>query len=155
MLGTMPAATAARASSRPLQCVTGTPTSFGALHANAMIAASCSAENFEGAPLRSSSASTSTITSSSSSSDALFASASASRPCASTHRLRQRRHRCASTPISRACDAHVAPDDDKRIIATRSASRFGNVRERDSRSMMARCRTDNSMEGARRDMRLP
>lgn len=154
MLATIPAFTASRASSPGVQCVTGTPSSFGSLHARTTICANCSAENFGGVPLRSSSASTSQIKASSSSSSAFFASSSASFTRPSYQRFRHRRERWASTPICRPWSTQVLPEADNKTNATLSASRFGSVREREKRSRIARWRYDSSTGGACRDMPL-
>lgn len=99
---TMPCLTASMANSFGVQCVTGTPRSFGALQASATICVNCSAENFGGTPLRSSSASTSNSTASNSSSGTSGATAEASLSAATANRRRHRFTRCPSTPSAAA-----------------------------------------------------
>jgi hypothetical protein len=140
------------ASSFGVQCVTGIPRSFGALQASAMICVNCSAENFGGTPLRSSSAITSNNTASNSSSEVSAFDAASSRVASPANLRRHRFTRCSSTPSARACSTLVLPSPDQRTIRTLSASRRSNFRNRASRSRIVRTRSFNVTGRAGRDM---
>lgn len=142
--GTMPCRIASRANSFGVQCVTGTPRSFGALQASATICVNCSAENVGGTPLLSSSASTSNSNASNSSSDTSGIVAAVSLSAAAANRRRHRFTRCASTPRVAAWSTLRLPAADPRTICTRSASRRSNFRERESRSRISRWRGCNT-----------
>ncbi len=138
--GTMPCRIASMANSFGVQCVTGTPRSFGALHASATTCVNCSAENFGGTPLRCSSAIAANSTASNSSSGTSGIDAAASFSAAAANRRRHRLTRCASTPNLAASSTLRMPSAAQRTICTRSAIRRSNFRERDSRSRISRWR---------------
>ena len=148
----MPCRIASMASSFGVQCVTGIPRSFGALQASAMICVNCSAENFGGTPLRSSSAKTSSSTASNSSSEVSTLDAASSRAASRANLFRHRLTRCSSTPSALACSTLVFPSADQRRIRTLSARRRSNFRSRASRSRIARTRSFNVTGRACRDM---
>lgn len=150
--GTMPCRIASIANSFGVQCVTGTPRSFGALQASATIFVNCAAENFGGTPLRSSSAKRSSSTASNSSSEVSALDAASSRVASPANLRRHRFTRCSSTSSARACSTLVLPSADQRTIRTLSARRRSNFRSRASRSRIVRTRSFSVTGRAGRDM---
>ena len=144
MLLTMPRLTASRAKSGGVQWLMGSPLSLGVSQANAIRSVTCSGVNVVGPPGRCRSDNTSRTNRSRSLSDAPCFSAAARRPCASAHRLRQRRTRCRSTRNRLACSKLAIPSADITTIRARSARPRGVQRARSIFSRIARCRSDTA-----------
>jgi len=149
MLSTMPRLIASRATSAPVQWLTGNPLSLGFSQASAMMSVTCSGVNVVGAPGRGRSDNTSTTNASRSLSLAPSPSAAANRCCVLAHRTRHRLTRSGCTRTAIAWSRLFTPAADIKTIRARIASSCPVVPACPNRCRIRCCRSDTSTGVAR------